>query len=193
MIATAVLRHRLAQHGRVISVHVSAFPWIELLWQQADSVTARMADFTARADQLDSLLHEGGRAGKLDFSIGVVRTGLLRLRDVSFIQQGSQLQGAARVELADLQAALPVIRSLAPLQSPSGQVVLRGSASLLGVSASVDLVLAAQEGRLVVAPAGLLGAFATITVFDDPRLRVQSVSAATVPGGVRFVVRGRRV
>jgi hypothetical protein len=189
-IATTVLRHRLAKHGRVISARVSAFPWVELLWQRADSVTARMADFNAPPDQLDNLLHEAGGVGKLDISIGVVHTGLLTLHDVSFSKQGDELQGVGRLELDDLRAALPVMRSLTPVQDADGQLVLRGSASVFGVSATVDVVVAARDGKLVVAPAGLLGAFATLTLYDDPQVRVQSVAATKVPDGVRFVVRG---
>lgn len=190
-IATTVLRHRLGQYGRVLSVRISAFPWVELLWQNADSVTARMADFNVRPDQLRSLLDEAGGAGKLDISIGVVHTGLLTLRDVSFNKHGDEMEGVARLELEDLRAALPMVRSLTPVQDSGGQLVLRGSASVFGVNATVDVVVAAREGKLVVAPAGLLGAFATLTLYDDPHVRVQSVGATTVPGGVRFVVRGR--
>ena len=126
-IATTVLRHRLAQHGRVISVRVSAFPWVELLWQHADSVTARMADFSARPDQLESLLHEAEGVGKLDVSIGVVHTGLLTLHDVSFSKRGDEMEGVGRLELEDLRAALPVVRSLTPVQDTGGQLVLRGT------------------------------------------------------------------
>jgi len=190
-IATSVLRRRLAQYGRVSSVRVSAFPWFQLLWQDADSVTARMADFNVQPAQLHSLLHEAGGAGKVDISVGVVHTGPLTLHDVSFSKRGDELQGAARLELDDLRSALPVVRSLTPVQDAEGQLVLRGTASLFGVSATVDVAVAARDGKLVVAPAGLFGAFATLTLYDDPHIHVQSVGASTVPGGVRFVVRGR--
>ena len=190
-IATSLLRRRLAQHGRVMSVGLSAFPWVELLWQHADSVTARMADFNAQPDQLQQLLREVEGVGQLDVAIGVVHTGLLTLREVGFSKQGPELQGSASLALEDLRAALPVVRSLTPVEDGSGQLVLRGSASVFGVSAAVDVVVAARDGKLVVAPAGLLGAFATLTLYDDPQLRVGSVAATTVPGGVRFVVRGR--
>lgn len=192
-IATTVLRHRLARHGTVISARLSAFPWIELLWQHADSVTVRMADFNVEPHELDQLLEQGGGIGNLDISIGVVHTGLLKLRDVSFSKHGDEMVGVARLELGDLRDALPIVQSLKPVRDSGGQLVLRGTASVLGVNAAVDVVVAARDGKLVVAPAGLLGAFATVTLFDDPRIRVQSVSGTTVPGGVRFVVRGKVV
>ncbi len=132
-----------------------------------------------------------GGAGKLDISIGAVHTGLLTLHDVSFSKRGNELEGVARLELEDLRAALPVVRSLTPVQDAGGQLVLRGTASVFGVNATVDVVVAARDGKLVAAPSGLLGAFATLTLYDDPRVYVQSVDATTVPGGVRFVVRAR--
>ena len=190
-IATTALRNRLSEHGRVISARLSAFPWIELLWQHADSVTARMANFDVRPQDLDRLLRQAEGIGRLDISIGVVHTGPLTLRDVSFSKHGDEMVGGARLELEDLQAALPIVRSLEPVSDRGGQLVLRGTASMLGVNAAVDVVVAARDGKLVVAPVGLLGAFATVTLYDDPQIRVQSVQATTVPGGVRFVARGR--
>ena len=40
-------------------------------------------------------------------------------------------------------------------------------------------------------PHGYGARWATLTLYDEPQIRVESVSAATVPGGVRFVARGR--
>ena len=190
VIATSVLRGRLAAHGKVLSVHLSAFPWFQLLWQNADRVTARMADYTVEPGELATRLHEAAEVGTLDMTIGVLHTGPLTLHDVSFMKHGDEMRGVAQLELRDLQSALPIIRSVRPVRESSGQLVLRGTASVFGVSASVDAVVAARSGRLVVAPTGLLGAFATITLFDDPQIHVQSVTATTVPDGLRFVATG---
>jgi hypothetical protein len=62
---------------------------------------------------------------------------------------------------------------------------------VLGVNASVDVAVTALDGKLVVAPTGLFGAFATVTLFDDPQIRVQSVSGSAVPDGLRFVATGQ--
>lgn len=190
-IATMVLRHRLAKDGRVISVRVSAFPWFQLLWQHADKVTARMANYTAPPEDVKDQLQEAAGVGTIEISIGVLHTGLLTLRDVNLTKHGRELVGAARLELRDLQAALPIVQALSPVHEAGGQVVLRGKASVLGVSATVDVLVAARDGTLVVAPTGLIGGFATLTVYDDPEIRVRAVEASTVPGGVRFVARGR--
>jgi hypothetical protein len=190
-IATIVLRHRLAKDGRVISARVSAFPWVQLLWQHADKVSVRMADYSVPPSRITTMLQEAEGVGMLDVSIGVIHTGLLTLREVSFSKHGDEMVGAAQLDLRDLQAALPIVRSLTPVHDADGQLVLRGSASVLGVNASVDVAVTASDGKLVVAPTGLFGAFATVTLFDDPQIWVQSVSASAVPGGVRFVARGQ--
>jgi hypothetical protein len=190
-IATRLLRQRLARDGRVTSTKLSAFPWFELLWQRADKVTVRMADYNPAPHRIQQLLQEAEGVGTLDVWIGVVHTGLLTLHDVSFSKHGEEMVGTARLDLRDLQSALPIVQSLTPVHDTDGRLVLRGRASVLGVSAVVDVEVDARDGKLVVAPAGLFGAFATITLFDDPQIRVQSVAASSVPGGVRFVARGR--
>jgi hypothetical protein len=190
-IATSVLRQRLAKDGKVLSARVSAFPWVQLIWHHADRATATMADYDAAPGHIERLLHQADGIGTVDVSIGVVRTGLLTLHAVTFTKQGDELVGVGTLDLSDLQAALPIVRSLTPIRDSNGQVVLRGTASVLGVQASVDVVIAARDGKLVVAPSGLLGAFATLTLYDDPEIHVQSVTATTVPGGLRFVTRGK--
>lgn len=190
-VATTVLRHRLAEDGRVISARLSAFPWFELLWQHADRLTARMAEYSPAPHKIQPLLRAAEGIVELDISIGVVHTGLLTLREVSFSKHRDEMVGAAQLDLRDLQTALPILRSLTPVHDAGGRLVLRGKAGVLGVNAAVDVVVAALDGKLVVAPAGLFGAFATITLFDDPQISVESVAANAVSGGVRFVARGR--
>jgi hypothetical protein len=190
-IGTSVLRHRLGKDGKVLTAHLSAFPWIQLIWQHADKVTATMVNYDVPPSQLESLLHQAEGIGTLDIAIGVVHTGLLTLHDVSFTKHGDEMVGQADLDLADLRSALPIIQSLTPVSDGGGQLTLRGTASVLGVRASVDAVVAARDGKLVVAPSGLLGAFATVTLYDDPKIYVQSVTATSVPGGLKFVTRGR--
>lgn len=192
-IATSVLRHRLSKDGTVLSAHVSAFPWFKLIWQQANKVTVTMTNYTVRPEDLDSQLNDADGIGTIDISVGVLHTGLLTLHDVSFTKRGDEMVGKANLDIADLRAALPFMQSLTPVHDSGGQLVLRGTASVLGVQASVDAVVAARDGKLVVAPAGLLGAFATLTVYDDPHVYVESVTATTVAGGLRFVAKGRVV
>jgi hypothetical protein len=189
-IATTVLRHRLGKDGKVISAHLSAFPWVKLIFEHANKVTATMVNYDVKPSQIEKLLHQAEGIGTLDIAIGVVHTGLLTLHDVSFVKHGSEMVGEANLDLADLRAALPIIKSLTPVKDSDGQLTLRGTASVLGVHASVDAVVAAQDGKLVVAPTGLLGAFTKVTLYDDPEIYVQSVTAESIPGGLRFITTG---
>jgi len=49
----------------------------------------------------------------------------------------------------------------------------------------VSATVAARDGALVVAPDVPFGGIATLTLFDDPHVYVESVSASGVPGGFR--------
>jgi hypothetical protein len=51
--------------------------------------------------------------------------------------------------------------------------------------------VAAQGGRLVVAPDIPFGGLATITLFNDPRVDVQTVSATPATGGFTVTARAK--
>jgi hypothetical protein len=182
-IAAQRLRDRLARSGTVLNVQVHAFPAIELLWHNADSVTIRMGQYRSGTGRLGSLLAEAGDVGSLSASAQVLQAGLLTLHDASLQKRGNRLSGTARVSEADLRAAVPVLESVVPVASGGGQLTLRGTASLFGVTASVDATLHAQDGALVVTPDVPFGGFATISVFSNPRVYVDGVAATPLPGG----------
>jgi hypothetical protein len=187
-IASQRLRDRLSRSGRVLDVQVSAFPAIELLWHHADSVVVRMATYRASPAKLPDTLDQAGDVGSLRASAQTFQDGLLTLHAASLVKQGNQLSGSAVVAEADLRAAAPFLTSVTPVASAGGRLTLRGTATLFGVSATVDATVSARDGKLVVAPDVPFGGLATITVFSDPRIKVQAVSASPVPGG--FEVRG---
>jgi hypothetical protein len=54
----------------------------------------------------------------------------------------------------------------------------------------VDVTVSARDGELVAAPDVPFGALATITLFADPGVDVQSINAAAVPGGFSVQARG---
>jgi hypothetical protein len=190
-IAGQRLRDRLARSGRVLEVKVAAFPAIELLWHHADSVVVRMATYRASPAKLPGTLDQAGNVSSLRASAQTFRDGLLTLHDASLVKQGNRLSGRAVVAEADLRAAVPFLSSITPVASADGRLTLRGTATLLGVSATVDAIVSAQDGKLVVAPDVPFGGLATVTVFSDPRINVQGVSASPAPGG--FAVRGTAV
>lgn len=186
-IAADRVRDQLKRSGTVLSVKISAFPAIKLLWGDADSVMVRLARYRAPASSIAGSLGRAGAVGTLDVSAQEVDSGVITLRDAVLRKRGSVLTGSATIMESDLSAAVPFLSNVEPVESSGGELVLRGTASLFGLSATVDAVVAAQDGALVVAPDVPFGGIATITLFNDPRLRVQSVSAATVPGGFKLM------
>ncbi len=185
-IATRRLRDQLARSGTVLSVKVSAFPAIELLWGQADSVVVRMGRYEAGASEIGNKLGRAANVGTLDLSAQEVRSSALTLRDARLHKQGNQLIGSATVMQSDLRAAVPFLDNVQPVASSGGQLILRGTATVLGINATVDAVVAARDGALVVAPDVPFGGIATITLLNDPHVRVESVGATSVPGGFRL-------
>lgn len=190
-IAAQNLRDRLSRSGQVLSVEVSAFPAIELLWHQADKVVVRLGRYRSTPGGLAGLLAQAGDVDSLTASAAELDTGLLTLRNATLRKRGSELTGAARVTEADIRAALPVLQSVTPVASGNGQLTVQGTASLFGVTASVDATVRAQNGALVVSPDVPLGGLATITVFSDPRLDVQSVGATPTASGFAVRASGR--
>jgi hypothetical protein len=188
-IAARDIRSRIGANGEVLSVKVTAFPAIKLLWDQADKVSIKLRDYRTPPDDVPGLLQEAQDVGTLKVSIGTLRSGQLTLRDVTLTKRGSELVGSARVEDADLRAALPVIESVTPISSADGQLRLQGKGGAFGITATINALVTTSDGKVVVAPAGLLGDFVNVTVFDDPKVYVQSVSGSAVSGGLSVSVR----
>jgi len=187
-IAAQRLRDQLARTGQVRSVQVNAFPAIELLWRHADRVVIHLGRYRTPAGKLGGSLQESGDVGSLLATASEVDAGRLTLHDARLVKRGDRLSAGATVTEADLRDALPILDSVTPVASGAGQLTLRGTASLFGVTASVDATVRASGGKLVVSPDVPFGGFASITLFSDPRVYVQSVGASPAPGG--FVVRG---
>ncbi len=190
-IAEQRLRDQLARNGTVLSVHVEAFPAITLLWRHADKVVIRMASYQAGSGSLGGQLAQAGDAGSLDASTGVFHSGLLTLRRASLHKHGEELTGTATVTQSDLRAAVPFLDNVQPVASSNGSLTLRGTATLLGVTASADATVAAQDGKLVVAPDVPFGGLATLTLFDNPHVAVQDVGASPADGGFTVSASGR--
>jgi hypothetical protein len=187
-IAAQRLRDRLARSGQVLDVQVSAFPAIELLWHHADRVVIRLARYRSTPSQLGVTLRQSIDVGSLQVSARELSTGLLTLRDATLTKRSDRLSATANVTEADLRSSLAILQSVTPVASGDGRLILRGTATLFGVTASVDATVSAQNGQLVVTPNLPFGGLATVSVFSDPHVAVQSVSATAAPGG--FSVRG---
>jgi len=185
-IAAQDLRNRLSRNGKVLSVSVSAFPAIELLWHQADKVVVRVARYRSTTGHLQSLLDEAADTGSLDASARELDTGLITLRNAALHKRGNQLLGSATVTPADLRSALGgSIQNLQPVASGDGRLTFQGT--LLGVTA--DATLRAQDGALVVSPDVPLLNLITVNVFRDPHVYVEGVGARDADGA--FALQGR--
>lgn len=190
-IVASDIRSRLGSDGEALSVEVSAFPAIKLLWHHADTVSVKLGNYRVMPTGVPGMLREAQHVGTLKVSIAMLRSGQLTLREVTLTKHGSELRGSARIEDADLRAALPVIDSVVPISGADGQLRLRGKGSAFGISATVTAVVMASDGRVVVAPTGLLGDFLSVTVFDDPGVYVQSVTGSAVSGGLSVAAHAR--
>ncbi len=184
-VAAQELRNNLEQSGTVLEVNVSSFPAIKLLWHRADTVVVRMGRYRAPVSRLGQTLGGAGDAASLDASAQELILGPITLRNATLRKRGSDLVGSATVTEADLRSAVFFLQNVEPIASENGSLTLRGKASVLGLTATVDATVAAQDGALVVAPNVPFGGIATLTLFNDPHIKVQSVSATNVTGGFR--------
>lgn len=186
------LRSRLAADGVVQSVNVRAFPAVELLWGRADSVTVHFASLTATRARTGDLLGRAHQTGALYVTVTTLTDGPVRLRDVSVRKHGNELDARATLAQADLRSALPAGFAVQPVASGNGELELRAQASLFGLGFSVNALLAARNGALVIVPVGIpFGSLATFTVFSDPHLVVEGVGATPQPGGYAISAVGR--
>jgi hypothetical protein len=183
-IAAQRLSNRLARSGTVEKIEVDAFPAIELLWHRADRVVIRMRDYRSTPAALSSTLGEIGDAGTVDASIGQLATGLLTVHDAHLIKRGDTLSATATITQAELRAAFPILDAVRPVDSSDGQLTLQGTANVLGVTATVDVSVRPQNGALVASPDVPFGGLATITVFSNPAIAVEGVSASPAPDGL---------
>lgn len=190
-VAAQQLRDRLSHSGRVLSVQVSAFPAIELLWHHADRVVVRMASYNSTVGSLEHNVGEVADTGTLDASAAVLHSGLLTIHNASLRKRGDQLVGRASVSESDLRASLPILDAVTPVGSGGSQLTLQGTGTFLGVSATVDATVRPLAGALVVSPDVPFGGLATITLFSNRHVTVESVSATPAPGGFTAVVRAR--
>jgi hypothetical protein len=190
-IAAQRIRDQLSKSGRVLEVKVSAFPAIELLWHQADKVVVRMANYRSGSGHLASLLDQSSDVGRLDASAAQLSTGLLTVRNATLHKRGNVLTGSAGVDENDLRSAVPFLQSVTPVTSSNGQLTLQGTATLLGVTATVPATVSVQNGALLVRPDVPFGGLVTVTIFKDPHVVVQSLTATRTATGFSVSARGR--
>jgi pSer/pThr/pTyr-binding forkhead associated (FHA) protein len=193
-IAEQRVRAELARHGTIREVQITAVPAVTLLWHRADTVkvaidTYRSAPSSGHGSLAD-FLNRTRDTGKLDVSVATLQSKLLTLHDVRLRKEDQQLVGQAELTQHDLRAALPTFLDLRPVSASANGIVAQASVSVLGHRVTVRLDVVADAGRVVVRPeAFLLGSLATITVFGDPRIYVESLGAEL--RGERYLLTAR--
>lgn len=182
-IAASRISSRIGKYGDVESVHVSAWPAVKLLWGDADSVTVRASRLDVSPAQTAKLLDEARGVSKLDLRVEQAQVGPLAIVEVQMRKRGRRMSAHGYASNAAVQAALPPGIGVELLRSGGGKVEVRASGGLFGIGASVDAVAEAREGKLVVHPRGPLIEALHLTLFSDPRVRIEGVAAEHNPAG----------
>jgi len=181
-IAAKVVRGKMQRYGTVKSVTVKAWPAVKLLWREAGEVTVRAGRLKVSPEQTAALLREAKGTERVSATAESVEEGGLRLTDTKLEKHGSALRTEGQVSAEDVRRALPEGVEVALVRSEGGTVEVRVSGGLFGVSASVDAVAQAQDGKLVARPTGLLGGL-KLTLFEDASVYVEGVEAHAIGGG----------
>jgi LmeA-like phospholipid-binding len=182
-IAARIVRGRVGRYGTVKSVKVKAWPAVKLVWGDADEVRVSAGRLKVDPRETVALLKEAKGVDRVDASAESVEEGPLRLTDARFEKHGSALRAEGVVSEEDVRRALPKGVEVALVKSEGGTVEVKVSGGLFGVSASVDAVARAQDGKLVARPTGLLLSGLKATVFEDPSVYVEGVEARVLESG----------
>jgi DUF2993 family protein len=193
-VAASRVSSRVGRYGKVLSVSVSAWPAVELLWGRVGSVHVRAKSLALSPAQAASMLWEAKGASSMDVSAESVRVGKLRVTDARLQKRGDQLSAQAVVSEADAKAALPAGFGVRLLRSEGGEVEVQATGALFGVGASVNAVAQASGGELVAHPLGFLIEGLKLTLFSDPHVFVEGVGASvqsTQPTSYRLTMSAR--
>lgn len=181
-IAARVVRKRIEKHGTVESVKVKAWPAVKLAWGDADEVQVKAGRLQVSPEQTVALLKEAAGVEKLETTAESVEMGGLRLTDTRLRKHGSALRAEGVVSEADVKRALPEGVTVTLVRSGGGTVGVRATGGLFGVSASVEAVAKAEDGKLVARPTEPLLDQLKLTLFENPSVYVEGVEARALGG-----------
>lgn len=185
-IAARVVRSKLEKYGTVRSVQVKAWPAVKLAWKRADEVRVSAGRLRMSPEQATGLLGEAKGTDRMRVSVGSVEVNGLELTDARLEKRGSELRTEGVMSQAEVKRALPDGFEVTLVRSEGGTVEVRASGGLFGVSASVEAVAQAEDGKLVARPTGLLLSGLKLTLFESASVYVEGVEAralASGPGG----------
>lgn len=199
--AESRVRDQIKGFGPNPDVEVKAFPAVKLLFHKADEVTVHMD--SARATGSSSLADQIIKTNDVDelhVRVGRLTAGPLIVRDARLEKESSgRLVASATVRDADLTRAIPsFLDNVRPAkqQEAGGGLVLEGDIQVPIVgNVHANARVAAEQGGIVARPEGIpfLDQIASLTIFADPRVLVQSVGATQRPGGFSLSASGKVV
>lgn len=169
--------------SRVIShVPMTEPPLAEALTKAAEQAKLTNGDLGALIDQAQ-------RTDRLDERLPELTRDGVTLRDVVLHKDGEAAFAEATVDADELAEYLPEGVNLRYDPKAGGEgIVFKGTTTVLGVKVPVTARVTAEDGAVVVNPEGL--PIGRTTLFSDPRLRVERLSAKPARGGLRVRVEG---
>jgi hypothetical protein len=135
--------------------------------------------------QAGALLWQARGVDRLDVRTRSLRLETFALHGVLMRKRGSALYVEGSLTQAALRAALPGSAAVQPLGSVSGGVEVRVTGSIFGATASVDVLLSAEDGRLVAEPQGIpFAGSLKLTLLSAPHVYLQSFTlSGPLPAG----------
>jgi hypothetical protein len=131
---------------------------------------------------IGALIEHVRRTARLDERLPELTRGDVTLRDVVLHKDGERAFAEATVDQDEVDEYLPDGVNLRYDPAAGGDgIVFKGSTTVLGVKVPVTARATAEGGAVVVVPEGL--PIGRTTLFSDPRLRVERLSAKPVKGG----------
>jgi hypothetical protein len=166
----------------VAHVRMAEPPLADVLGKAAEQAQLTNGD-------LGALLERVARTDRLDERLPTLTRRDVTLRDVVLHKDGARASAEATLDLKEVAEYLPQGLDLHYDPKAGGDgIVFRGSTTLLGVRVPITARALAEDGAVVVSPEGL--PIGKTTLFSDPRVRVERLSAKPVRGGLRVRVDG---
>lgn len=190
-VAEGRIRSKLAESGIAARVKVSTFPAAKLLVGRVDSAAVRIDSAQATRQKVAGLVAATRDIDTLNVVAPSMQVAGIELTDVTLRKRGSRVTTSATTGRADLLALLPPGSRLARVRATSGGIELDGSITVLGASVSGPGQLRPVDGSLVfTTPALPVIGPTTLTVFTDPRVKIDRISVRTLPRGLGFSAGG---
>jgi hypothetical protein len=200
-IAVERVEERVGRYGEVDAVHVHADPAIQLLWGSAEEIAVTAGPLRMSSQELVDLERQLGgvdRASlatpRLALTSSSATAGELPLESARLYKHGDALSASGVLRASTLQVTVPAGLKVDGLSAESGRPEVALSGEAFGVRVSGHALVVAREGAIVVEPAGLpFGGLATIRLFSDPRVYVETLTATPHGEGILIDLRARPV